>query len=73
MDDDFIHYVLGEASDEASKWNSYFVAHPDQREYARAAKEILKAAPDVPTSFSVTEREELKAGIMDSIKEVSGK
>ena len=47
-DDDFINYVLGVVPQSASKWEAYFMEHPDELADAEEAKAVLMAPPELP-------------------------
>ena len=70
-DDDFINYVLGVVPQSASKWEAYFMEHPDELADAEEAKAVLMAPTDVACDFTTAESKELKDRIVSSIKDFS--
>ena len=71
-DDDFINYVLGVVPQSASKWEAYFMEHPDELADAEEAKAVLMAPTDVACDITMAESKELKDRIVSSIKDFSG-
>lgn len=67
-DDDFINYVLGVTPQSASRWETYFREHPEEKANAEEAKSVLLAPADVDCSFSIVESKDLKNRIISSIK-----
>ena len=70
-DDDFINYVLGVVPQSASKWEAYFMEHPEQIADAEEAKAVLLAPADATCDFSLVEKQNLKDRIVSSIKDFS--
>ena len=70
-DDDFINYALGVTPEAVSRWETYFMEHPEQIADAEEAKAVLLAPADVTCDFSLVDNQNLKDRIASSIKDFS--
>lgn len=67
-DDSFIRYVLGESMEDESAWKTFCKRCPESEEIFEEAKSVLLAPLDVDAGISLSEKQELKDRIFESLK-----
>lgn len=67
-DDSFIGYVLGESMADDSAWKTFCNRYPEGKEVFEEAKSVLLAPLNVDAGISLSEKQELKDRIFDSLK-----
>ena len=67
-DDSFIRYVLDRSKEKDSDWDIYYEKHPENRDAFEEAKAVLLAPSDIDSGLFLSEKEDLKNWILESIE-----
>lgn len=67
-DDSFIRYALDGSKKKDSDWDIYYEKHPENRDAFEEAKAVLLAPSDIDSGLLLSEKEDLKNWILESIE-----